>query len=404
MSILSCLLLAVLAAAPDVAVSTVQGKTEKGAFQELSAEALTVKTAAGKEVKVPLAELLHVNFAKPTPLKIDPKTSFTVTLTDGTELACTKFSTTASEAKLQSPLFGALRLPVNSVASVRLMPMTATLQDRWNELLKREIRKDLLIVPRPKPPAAAKTLDFVQVVVARVADEEVTFAFGGMEQKLPRSRFFGIIFSRAKKDGEKPVCTVKLAGGGPLKVSRVRWDGTTMTARLLAGVNVEIPAANVAVLDFSLGKVQYLADTEPRDEEFTPYFDDDLKLSRSLFRYRKNKTDLNKKLQLGKTVYDRGLWIHSKTMLKYRIGGDYRRFRAVMGIDQDAAKDGIGNVSVEITGDGKKLFEGTVRWSDAPRNLDLDVTNVRELKIVVDYGDNDATGDHLDLCDARVIK
>lgn len=404
MTILTCLLLAALAGAPDVAVSTVQGKTVKGAFQELTADSLKVKTAAGKEVAVPASELLQVTFAKPTPLKIDPKKTFTVTLTDGTELACSKFTSNASEAKLQSPLFGQLRLPVKSVASVRLMPMTAVLQSRWSELLKRDIRKDLLVVPRPKPPETAKTLDFVKVVVAGVGDEEVTFAFGGNEQKLPRSRFFGVIFARSKKQGEKPVCTIKLAGGGPLKVSRVRWDGTKLKARLLAGVNVEVPAANVAMLDFSLGKVQYLSEMEPRDEEFTPYFDDELKLSRSQFRYRKNKTDLNKKLQLGKTTYDRGLWIHSKTTLTYRIGGDYRRFRAVMGIDQDVAKEGIGNVSVVISGDGKKLFEGTVRWSDAPRELDLDVSKVVRLKILVDYGDNNATGDHLDLCDARVIK
>jgi hypothetical protein len=403
MSILTCLLVAAFAAAPDVAVSTVQGKTVKGAFQELSADALTVK-ADGKDVAVPLAELLQVSFAKPTPLKIDPKTTFTVTLVDGTELACTKFTSNGTEAKLQSPVFGQLKLPVNSVASVRLMPVTAAIESRWGELRKRDTRKDLLVVPRPKPPESAKTLDFVQVVVAGITDEEVSFAFGGMEQKLPRSRFFGVVFARPKQDGEKPVCSVKLAGGGPLKVSRVRWDGTTMKARLLAGVNVEIPAASVSMLDFSLGKVQYLADMEPREEDFTPFFDDDLKLSRSLFRYRRNKTDLNKKLQLGKTTYDRGLWIHSRTLLKYRIGGDYRRFRAVMGIDHDAAKDGIGIVSVVIKGDTKKLFEGTVRWSDPPRDLDLDVSNVQMLEITVDYGDNDATGDHLDLCEARVIK
>jgi NPCBM/NEW2 domain len=404
MSALTCLLLAAAAAVPDVAVSTVQGKTVKGAFQELSADSLTVKSAAGKEVTVPTSELLHVSFAKSTPLKIDPKTTMTVTLVDGTELACTKFTTTASEAKLQSPLFGQLKLPVTSVASVRLMPMTAVLQSRWSELLNRDIRKDLLVVPRPKPPEAAKTLDFVQVVVSSVTADNVTFAFGGKEQPLPRTRFFGLIFSRAKKDGERPVCTIQLDGGGPLQVSRVRWDGTKMKARLLAGVNVEIPAANVKLLDFSLGKVRYLADLKPSEVRFVPYFDDDLKLARNQFRYRKNKTDINKKLQLGKTVYDRGLWIHSQTTLKYLIRGDYRRFRAVMGIDQDVAKDGIGIVSVEITGDGKKLFEGTVRWSDPPRNLDLDVTNVRELKIVVDYGDNDSSGDHLDLCEARVIK
>ena len=398
MGITTCLLLAAFAALPDVEASTVQGKTGKGAFQQLTAETLTVKTAAGTEVGIPVSELLEVKFSKPTPVKVDLKTVITVTLVDGTELTCTKVSTTTSAAKLQSPLFGQLKLPLTSLFSIRFKPFTPQLAQKWKELQKKETRKDLLVVPR------TNTLDYVRVVVERFTDEKVHFALAGKENDLDRKKLFGIIFSRPKQQGDKPFCNVRLAGsgGGSLQVSRIRWNGSVMKARLLAGVNVEIPVAHVAMLDFSLGKIQYLSDMVPRDVEFTPFFDD--KETRSLFRYRNDKTYMSRKLKLGKTTYDRGLWIYSRTRLTYRINGEYRRFRAVMGIDHFVAQRGLGFVHVVISGDGKKLFEGNVRGTDKPRVLDLDVSKVRNLEIFVDYGDDNSTADHLDLCNARVIK
>ena len=59
---------------------------------------------------------------------------------------------------------------------------------------------------------------------------------------------------------------------------------------------------------------------------------------------------------------------------------------------------------VVISGDGNPLFEADVRGSDPPRELDLDVTDVRDLEILVDFGGDLDISDHLDLAEARVIK
>ena len=70
-----------------------------------------------------------------------------------------------------------------------------------------------------------------------------------------------------------------------------------------------------------------------------------------------------------------------------------------------------------ISGDEKVLFEGDINHSDPPAPLDLNVVDVRDLKILVDYGKEKVTtssgeektvlssmGDWLDLANARVIK
>ena len=73
-----------------------------------------------------------------------------------------------------------------------------------------------------------------------------------------------------------------------------------------------------------------------------------------------------------------------------------------MGIDDSVPS--IGFVYVEIKGNGRTLYSGNVRSSDRPVELNLDVRGVRDLDILVDFGDNLEICDHLDLCEARLIK
>ena len=92
---------------------------------------------------------------------------------------------------------------------------------------------------------------------------------------------------------------------------------------------------------------------------------------------------------------------YSVTVLKYRIGGDYRRFQTIIGINEKFR----GNVDVVIKGDGRVLFKGAARAGQAPQPLDLDVTGVVELEITVGYGEDELDiGDWLHLADAKVVK
>ncbi|MCH9792776.1 MAG: NPCBM/NEW2 domain-containing protein [Planctomycetes bacterium] len=134
---------------------------------------------------------------------------------------------------------------------------------------------------------------------------------------------------------------------------------------------------------------------EPRNIKYTPFFD-------TVWKYRKDKHRDGGPLRLAGKEYSRGLYIHSKTLLQYRIKNEYRNFRAIMGIDDSVPS--IGFVYVEIKGNGRTLYSGNVRSSDRPVELNLDVRGVRDLDILVDFGDNLEICDHLDLCEARLIK
>ena len=97
--------------------------------------------------------------------------------------------------------------------------------------------------------------------------------------------------------------------------------------------------------------------------------------------------------------------------MKYRLGGDYRRFQAAMGIGDEINR---GNVNVIIKADEKIVFNGSVKVGEnstqsarrpSPQFLDIDVTGVVELEIVVDYGSDEIDiGDRLYLANARLVR
>jgi hypothetical protein len=111
---------------------------------------------------------------------------------------------------------------------------------------------------------------------------------------------------------------------------------------------------------------------------------------------------LGERLKVGDKFFDRGVWIHSRTRLRYRLEGDYSRFQAWMGIQSTHT----GKVHVEFIVDGQTVLEAdAAAGAKAPQRVDLDVKGKFALDIFVDYGDDgDDIGDHLTLGDARLTK
>jgi hypothetical protein len=117
---------------------------------------------------------------------------------------------------------------------------------------------------------------------------------------------------------------------------------------------------------------------------------------------RSDQNLASKPLQLDGKQYPKGLALHSRTEMVYRLPGRFSRLKAIAGID-----DGVrpqGNVRLVVRGDDKVLLETTLTGADPPQPLDLDISGVRRLAILVDFGGEMDAADHLDLCNARIIK
>ncbi|QDU13366.1 NPCBM/NEW2 domain protein [Gimesia maris] len=376
-----------LAVAPDVEVTSLSGTTASGSLQSLNKTIAKVK-AGPTEKDLPLSNILNMRFPRNRSQR-SLELPLTVRLTDGSKFPIQALQSNDRQVKVSGKQTGELILPTKNVASIRFGPLSSNIRDSWEKLLKAENSKDLLVVQKEN------VLDYIDGVVGSITEDKIQFFTGEDEVSVNRSRVFGVIYFRPPTPEVSPFCEIRLTDEGVLKASAINFTGSEFTATLQGGTQARFAPQSIANLDFSQGKVRYLSDLEPGNIEYTPFFD-------TVWKYRKDRHRDGGPLRVGGKEYARGLYIHSKTLLQYRIKGDYRNFRAIMGIDDSVP--GIGFVYVEIKGDGRTLYSGNVRSSDSPVELNLDVRGVRDFEVLVDFGDNLEICDHLDLCEARFIK
>ena len=108
-------------------------------------------------------------------------------------------------------------------------------------------------------------------------------------------------------------------------------------------------------------------------------------------------------ISLGGRVYERGLGVHSRTELTFAIDGVYEMFVATIGIDDSVRPRG--SVVFRVVGDGRVLYDsGVVTGKDEPVDIRVDVTDVKRLRLIVDFGEGLDLADHANWADARLLK
>ena len=391
------------AAGPSVEVATLKGESHVGAIEKLTGDEIVLKTPTGG-MTIPAAELLSLRVPATGAAPANIEAAAEVRLVDGSRLRVTGFVTDAASATVEHPQLGSLKLPLSVVQSVRFAAADAKVDAAWNQLLDKTPKKDQVAVRK------GDVLDHLDGVIGSLDEASLKFQLDGDEIPVKRERIFGLIYAKRENLANKALAAVDLVSGDRLAARSVSFEQETWKVKLASGAEVSVPQAQVATIDFSLGKIAYLSNLEPRDVQYTPQYD-------FMFEYRKDRMVHGGPLSVGNKTYAKGLGLHSRTLLKYRIGGDYRRFQTIMGID-DSLRVG-GDVDVVIKGDGRTLFKGPVSIHERgkpgsanateqklmqPVKLDLDVTGVVELEFLVDFGEQQEIGDCLDLADAKVVK
>jgi hypothetical protein len=395
-------LLLCIAVLPSVEVTTLKGEHHVGALERLDAD-VVIKTPAGA-MTISAAELLTLRFPSSVKSLAAAEATIEVRLTDGTRFRSSNFVSTGLETSSLHPQLGLLKLPLAAVQSVRFSAADSKVDVAWNQLVDRTAKKDQIAIRK------GDLLDHLDGVIGSLDDANVKFQLDGEEIPVKRDRVFGLIYLRPENLSNRAVAAVDLSSGDRLAATTIAFDGKSWSVRLASGNEITVPTLLVQGIDFSLGKIAYLSNMEPRDVKYTPYLD-------FMFEYRRDRMVHGTPLSVGNQTYAKGLGIHSRTLLKYRIGGDYRRFQTVMGID-DSLRNG-GDVDVVIKGDGRVLFQGPVSIHERsepgtdtlieprlmpPIKLDLDVTGIVELELFVDFGEGAEVGDCLDLADAKLVK
>ncbi len=397
---LSFLVLLTVAQAPAVEVQTLSERQLQGTLESLNANSAILKTGSGSE-SVPTSDILKIRSASPD--SAPSIESIVVRLVDDSQLRVRTYLSSGTVVTVTHPQLGELRIPVASVSSVRFAAVDSKVEPEWNQLIERAPKKDMIAVRK------GDVLDHLDGIVGSMNDATLQFQLDGDDIPVKREKVFGLIFSKRESSARKAVAQVELSSGDLLSAKQIEWNGTKWLVRLVTGLETQVAPESIKVIDYSISKFTYLSDLEPRGMKHTPFFGEFSDFN--VFAYRRDKDFEGNRISLGHKTYAKGLAIHSKTVLKYRLGGDYRRFQAVMGIGDEINR---GNVDVTVKADEKVVFNGPVKVGEngaqgarrpAPQVLDINVNGAVELEILVDYGsDKIDIGDRLYLANARLVR
>jgi hypothetical protein len=115
----------------------------------------------------------------------------------------------------------------------------------------------------------------------------------------------------------------------------------------------------------------------------------------------RNRSVWDKEIVVGGQHFRRGLGSHANGEIVYNLDGKYRSFQAWAGPDMATN----GSMGFTVLVDGQKRWEsGRMVRGDAAKQVKVDITNARELRLVVDDGGDNIMGDHADWAEARLLK
>ena len=140
----------------------------------------------------------------------------------------------------------------------------------------------------------------------------------------------------------------------------------------------------------------FLSDLTPLKVEEAPYFG-------HRFPWRHDVNLLGESLKINGQSFDRGLAVHSRCILTYDLGRRYSRFEAIVGFDDTARAKG--RVDCRVFADGKEIYANPDLRADAPPvKLSLPVAGAEELRLHVDFGRGQDTGDRVIWANARLYR
>ncbi len=287
----------------------------------------------------------------------------------------------------------------DAIASIAWMGRIDPDSEQWNDLRQVDAAADLLVVRK------GKYLDYLDGVVQRINDDTIQFRFDEETIPVPAAKVAAVIFYRNPVEHRlERVCRVQGPSGISFETARGQIDNEQMVVTTLDGAVMRLARGFATRIDFSSSRIRFLSTLDPQGVEWNPFFAV-LPEAVSFRRFaapRRDESLQGGALRLDGKSYERGLAMRSGTSVTYRLPSGYRQFSATVGIDDRVRP--AGHVRLVVEGDGRELLEAEVTGRDPPRSVSLDIAGVRRLTIRADYGRDMDVADHLDLCDAKIMR
>ena len=394
-----CLLLAAAPVASAADLLTLDNKKTAGNIVDFTADAVIFRSTVEETYEYTKLDSITIlpNVGEPSAKAIQ------VELIDGTLFNCSDFKIKNKTAVItllsNNGASQTLEFPANNILYMIRDLSDPKYNQAFRNILSKRTKLDKWIVERKD----AGTIDEVSGTFSDGDDKGEIINFqleNGTKTQIQFASLYGAIFSTPPElKVAQTVCRVIDANRNVLNAkSIVMTDKKSIIVETTTGVKIEYPALTaIAKFDFSAGAMRFLSALNPIKVEMS----DPVGLPPE--PYRRDRSLDNDKIRIDKIPYERGLAIHSKTVLTYDLGGQYKIFQALAGIDDCVEGENVVTLTIETDLAAKPLFKETFKKGETKsKMLNLNVLNVKQLRITVES--EFLIGGQLDLADAKVLK
>ena len=296
--------------------------------------------------------------------------------------------------RLTTPWQDHLEVPLTRVAGVHLGALERKESvESFAKRLKTRGSEDVLL-------AQTKNGEVIAIpgVLEGVDADKLRFRYQDRTRTMPLRQVEGLIMAARpespRPDELHPVFT--LPHGVVVSGKWQDLDTSIWKVESAWGQALNLPATEIQGVRFAGGKMTYLSDLTPSKVEETPFFGHRLS-------WRRDLNLLGEPLRMKGRTYARGVAVHSRCALTYDLNGRYSTFEALVGFD-DGAK-GLGRVDCRVLADGKEVYSNPdLQAAGAPVPLKLRVAGADQLRLLVDFGRGQDTGDRVIWANARLYR
>lgn len=393
------LCLPIAAASDDLAAKSrplvrLEGERLPAAIISLVSEGETVFMAGTDELRLSLRDVLQ--WGSPA----EPRSMVELVLADGGIIVLEdEMPTTADDSLVAvAETFGTIKLPLRLLAGVMLhSPIDPQRRDR---LAAR------LLDPHSDESNAAKDNrdwlffengDELQGRVTAFTENGVEFTADVGPLSIESERLAAIAFDpslRAKRSSARGTL-VGFADGSIVFATSIEVKNRTTELVLADDSPLSADDIEPVYLQPLFGEVAFLSDQRPSGYRHIPYLN-------TPWDYRLDANVDGTRLRAGASIYTKGVGMHSASRLTWQLDKRYRRFEADLAIDDKT--ENRGSVVFRVFAGSRELYKSPViRGGDRPLPISVDLRDVRQLSLIVDFADRADVLDHADWLNARLV-
>jgi hypothetical protein len=264
-----------------------------------------------------------------------------------------------------------------------------------------KLRRTLAAGQRPRERILLRNGDSLEGTLTSIDEKTVRLEVDNRQRELQLDKIAVIAMNTeltSRRLLKGPYAQLVLGNGTRLTLASAASNGQTLSGKLASDAPVQVKIQDLVALTIFQGRAVYLSDLKPSKIEQTPFLDES----------SPPVTDGSAKgrdLRVAGGVYDKGLGMHCACRMTYDLAGGYKRFEAVVGLDDATGRDGSARIAVLVDGKPQKLGqEGDLTHRNGPLPVHIDVNGAKQLTLAVDFGDRGDVQADVNWVDARLIK